>query len=505
MEPRTLPSPTPSSDGFQHRRKSPGQPGSLEQTPDRSWQATSGTDVDGPLAARYRGCHEDGNMYPGVPGEAFCSVSLWSPLYNDATNLAQGSHSYNTPNASPPSQPRSAEVVTTRVLRSHTNDSGKPTNGDSYAKKPRGRRTVGKAKASAGAKGLARPLSELAKDYPAIIVADIDAYVHRSTEERIMEVRKSKVPGKVKRPMNAFMLYRKAYHNLARTICTQNNHQVLSQVCGGSWREETDKVNEQFSEWAKIERSNHQTAHPDYKFAPSRLKRTRDDDDEFGPSDGEDRDYEEGLSEYRDRKQQKVDRTRIANTATPLTNLEQGILPTATLFSNSAHFDIRGSRAQPPYRFPDIEWPAQAMHYQTGMEGSHYYQHIGQAHLYQPAFVDSLPAGGGYMQPQLARSMAPLNPGFAPRQPYEPMGPSGLMRGIAVDPSLVAFGSDPNIFYEAAFGRDRGWRTQLEFDRLMMEPSSPTHHAEAMVDPALSYLKGEDGDWQVQEIDEKNL
>jgi hypothetical protein len=134
---------------------------------------------------------------------------------------------------------------------------------------------------------LAGPMSEVTKESN-IPVIDIGAYVHRSTEERIKEVSAGKTPGKIKRPMNAFMLYRKAYQNRAKEWCSQHNHQVVSQVCGDSWPLEPDHVRAQFTEWAKIERDNHQKAHPSYKFTPSKPhkpkpitgKRGRDEEEE---------------------------------------------------------------------------------------------------------------------------------------------------------------------------------------------------------------------------------
>jgi hypothetical protein len=98
-------------------------------------------------------------------------------------------------------------------------------------------------------------------------IFDIDTYVHRSTEERRQEV----VSGKIKQPMNAFMLYRMAYQNRAKELCKQE-HSIsqVSQVCGNSWRLEPDHVRAQFTEWAKINRKNHYKAHPSYKFECSR-------------------------------------------------------------------------------------------------------------------------------------------------------------------------------------------------------------------------------------------
>ena len=66
-----------------------------------------------------------------------------------------------------------------------------------------------KAKAEKKIVKLEKPLSELTKDWTHVPIADIESYVNRSAEERRREVEDGKVPGKVKRPMNSFMLYRK--------------------------------------------------------------------------------------------------------------------------------------------------------------------------------------------------------------------------------------------------------------------------------------------------------
>jgi hypothetical protein len=127
-----------------------------------------------------------------------------------------------------------------------------------------------KVKAEHRVARLDKPLSELTKTWTHVPVVDIDAYVNRSAEKRRQEVEEGKNPGKVKRPMNSFMLYRKAYQNRTKNWCLQNNHQVVSQVCGDSWPLEPDAVREQFNEWARIERQNHQNAHPGYKFSPAK-------------------------------------------------------------------------------------------------------------------------------------------------------------------------------------------------------------------------------------------
>ncbi|KAF8860945.1 hypothetical protein BDZ45DRAFT_672215 [Acephala macrosclerotiorum] len=99
---------------------------------------------------------------------------------------------------------------------------------------------------------------------------DIEAYVNRPAAERQLEAENNKVPGKVKRPMNSFMLYRKAYQLRAKEYGLMTNHQVVSQLCGDSWPLEPEEIREQFAEWARVERDRHEEAHPGYKFTPAR-------------------------------------------------------------------------------------------------------------------------------------------------------------------------------------------------------------------------------------------
>jgi hypothetical protein len=135
---------------------------------------------------------------------------------------------------------------------------------------------------------LDKPMSELTKD-SAIPVADIDTYVHRSSDVRRQEVETGKNPGRVKRPMNAFMLYRKAYQQRAKEWASQHNHQIVSRVCGLSWPLEPEHIRQQFKTWADTERDNHQKAHPNYKFAPSKPQKPPKYDGGFDDrSDGSD-------------------------------------------------------------------------------------------------------------------------------------------------------------------------------------------------------------------------
>ncbi|KAG9244809.1 hypothetical protein BJ878DRAFT_549514 [Calycina marina] len=182
---------------------------------------------------------------------------------------------YSTPATSPPT----AQIHTRSsfaIPRSHLNLKPLPERRAGVERSPKVKKErKTKAKAEKKVAKLDKPLSELTKDWTHVAVADIDSYVNRPAEERHKEVLEGKIPGKIKRPMNSFMLYRKAYQNRTKDWCLQNNHQVVSQVCGDSWPLEPDEVKEQFNEWARIERQNHQNAHPGYKFSPTKPGATK--------------------------------------------------------------------------------------------------------------------------------------------------------------------------------------------------------------------------------------
>lgn len=195
------------------------------------------------------------NNYGPLPGEVGYNVQ---PPY--------------TPEASPPT-PSPAHSMATRsglnISKSPLPTKTHPVKGGRVTKNTKD------AKHKKTASILSKPLSEIAKDFPHVAVADIAAFVSRSAEQRLQETSRNKKAGQVKRPMNAFMLYRKAYQEVAKTQCTHNNHQLVSKVCGVGWPMESDEVHEQFTEWAKMERTNHQQAHPGYKFTPSKPRKGR--------------------------------------------------------------------------------------------------------------------------------------------------------------------------------------------------------------------------------------
>jgi hypothetical protein len=80
--------------------------------------------------------------------------------------------------------------------------------------------------------------------------------------------------GHVTRPMNAFMLYRSAYIEVAKHWSSNTNQQCLSSIVAESWGMEKTEVRELFQRYARTERDNHSKTYPYYRFSP-RKPRTR--------------------------------------------------------------------------------------------------------------------------------------------------------------------------------------------------------------------------------------
>ncbi|KAK0733361.1 hypothetical protein B0T26DRAFT_736306 [Lasiosphaeria miniovina] len=184
---------------------------------------------------------------------------------------------YSTPATSPPTPSRGSDIMTTRSNVTTGSKVLAPRSGRIEKSAPKKKAKKERAKTPKNVPNLDRPMSELT-EASQIPVADIETYVHRSSEVRQQEVDTGKNPGRVKRPMNAFMLYRKAYQQRAKEWASQHNHQVVSRVCGLSWPLEPESVRQQFKAWADLERDNHQKAHPDYKFTPSKPQKAKYDD-----------------------------------------------------------------------------------------------------------------------------------------------------------------------------------------------------------------------------------
>ncbi|KAJ3454283.1 hypothetical protein MRS44_018177 [Fusarium solani] len=67
---------------------------------------------------------------------------------------------------------------------------------------------------------------------------NIENYVQRNLIERRSEARN----GKIKRPLNAFMLYRMAFRDVAEQLYVTKDQQRVSKICGESWLQETKEL-----------------------------------------------------------------------------------------------------------------------------------------------------------------------------------------------------------------------------------------------------------------------
>jgi hypothetical protein len=108
-----------------------------------------------------------------------------------------------------------------------------------------------------------QPLSVLTQA-SSIPLCDIGEYVHRSVKVRRKESQQRHC-GKVRRPLNAFFLYRKAYYERMLELSFRSG-QEISKLCGKSWALEPEVLREQYTKWAEVEKDNHTQAHPGYKF-----------------------------------------------------------------------------------------------------------------------------------------------------------------------------------------------------------------------------------------------
>lgn len=377
--------------------------------------------------------------------------------------------------------------------------------------KPKKKEKKAKVKAEKKVAKLDKPLSELTKDWKHVPVADIDTYVNRSAEERQKEVEQGKIPGKVKRPMNSFMLYRKAYQNRTKDWCLQNNHQVVSQVCGDSWPLEPGEVKEQFNEWARIERQNHQNAHPGYKFSPSKpgklSKRKQSPDPVSEESDLDDFDWQAGSS----RKQLKKRR--------PTPRLEHSVYPTTR---SAYHYFSRDNSVEPDhagynessYQASNPGRPLPVQYNQASLQHGEYYQQIVQKHPTIPGAEDVL------IRRTMAPGMQPLIsiPGgnnYDIMNPYPqyglPPGTEHRLEHSQMNHCLPIYDGETygehtgEMYFGSHQNSERQWQTPHGMiDRSQHDPMlnfiDPELDDGQIHDPHAHILKGNQSGWHVETL-----
>lgn len=333
---------------------------------------------------------------------------------------------------------------------------------------------------------LETPYSLLAKPREEAIIAEMETWVNRPVSERLQEIETGKTPGKVKRPMNCFMLYRKAYQSL----CPENNHQTISKMCGQSWDMETEEVKERFQAWARVERENHQLAHPEYKFSPSKAgtdkasKRKASDEVSEETSDIEEADHRRNTRQATDSSY-----TPASSAYTPYSR-EASSFPDFRVGSTIPNqSQDRSSRYEDIY--PGQPYPAP--YNEAELEHGQYYQQIIHRNPTHPAYEDVIirraagPAGPVESQIQLSSSLNHL--GLPSGQECDIMKQSGET-GPVIDPLLIqqnpgelAMSQLADGIYYDGLQDDSRWYTTYGVDSGMYDPSAfygdeatdPTH------------------------------
>ncbi|ORY15597.1 hypothetical protein BCR34DRAFT_584996 [Clohesyomyces aquaticus] len=256
-------------DGTHRHGSAYGSPVPVVQqvTPEHSFRSSHPSQLEGDHYV----VHQDQGFGLGIQYEGYGQGPAYYPQEGDYHNGMVNNHAIYP--RSPPT-PASATDNDTASRRTRSGCAIALSNSPGTPEKPRPKATTKSKKAKAG-KGdkpkmpkLTAPLSVLTKDMENVPVRDMQAWVNRPVEVRLKEVEKRN--GYVTRPMNSFMLYRSAFAERTKHWCLQNNHQIVSSVSGESWPLEPPEVRELYNEYAKIERINHQSAHPTYKFTPSK-------------------------------------------------------------------------------------------------------------------------------------------------------------------------------------------------------------------------------------------
>ncbi|KAG4432217.1 hypothetical protein IFR05_012298 [Cadophora sp. M221] len=428
---------------------------------------------------------------------------------------------YSTPATSPPSPSMSSrDMLRSRsamgVQRGQQHLQPMPEGRSRVAKSPKPKRAKSaKVKVeSKSDKPLTEPLSIATKDWDHIPIADIETYVNRSAEERRKEVENGKIPGKVKRPMNSFMLYRKAYQKRTRDWCLENNHQIVSRVCGKSWPLEPEHIKTQFSEWARIERINHQNAHPGYKFSPSKpggakgSKRKVSEEPATDDSDLDDFDWQN--TSKRSAKKHRpsprmMNQQHVAypttESAYQYTTRDNSLEPTHNFHPSSYQFANPGRQIPPQYQVP-----RQGEYYQQIVHNNPRLNSVQDVHLKRaitpgPHAHLGLPGGNQFDLMGYPRFQSPLAAEYridptlmVPDHPQQLFDNTSLH-----DPSL------PSNFYSESQIGDHQWEGHFgahDQDPMPLIDPALGHDGTQIQDPHAHILKGNQEGWQVETLED---
>ncbi|KAL2111147.1 hypothetical protein VUR80DRAFT_246 [Thermomyces stellatus] len=346
-----------------------------------------------------------------------------------------------------------------------------------------------------------RPLTELAAEYPNVAILDIATYVRRPREVRLQELaRAKKDPGKIKRPMNSFMLYRKAYQNVAKALCGDQHHEI-SRVAGDAWNNEPVSVRKQFKAWANIENANHRHVYPEYKFAPKKSKQKAEKD----PSKSK---VKLALDDLDQIPEEAAKGTRESSR-----HGQDADAPASILGLHHPHLSPDAGMLHAPGQQPLDQYrvigAALASPYDSASVAGLHYNH-------QHGAVDFMPGGSGLAENVMIRGTpSPAAYGAEPdayhgRPSQYPPFTQQVTSEQVIDPSLDAGpeGTRCDYFY-GAFGvdADRQWQGHgMPESGVPVLPEHSTQRGEGSIveDPQLNYLHGDEASWQLAQGGQHN-
>lgn len=259
------------------------------------------------------------------------------------------------------------------------------------------------------------------------------------------------------------MLYRQAYKERIKKWGEQgNNNQLISRVAGMSWNMEPPEVKDFYAKVAIMERDNHASAFPEYKFAPNKniKKRGRNNDD--GDSDSE----WDGSSAYGSKRRRGRDdsETIRSRSATP-----------AQMMYSSPQYHPSSLQASNPHLM------GQEPYYQHWGQPVTYDQYYGYAVPYHNAPQDlhyaptSMPVPQDQQYMELV-GMPPSSHGMVEIMPFE-------QPEYAIDPSLNEIGAATSSYQ---YGEYPSLDPHGEYDRGGEQVSHPGMHTLVPAEPMWS-------------------
>ncbi|KAJ5732698.1 hypothetical protein N7493_004179 [Penicillium malachiteum] len=117
-------------------------------------------------------------------------------------------------------------------------------------RRSRPKKNAGSTRSNLGNIRIDAPMSQTTAHMLDIPLRDMEAWAHRSSEERIAQAEDRR---SIARPMNAFMMYRSAYSDRAKILLGNKNYQIVNSAIAKSWQIELDEVKAYYNDISRIE------------------------------------------------------------------------------------------------------------------------------------------------------------------------------------------------------------------------------------------------------------